>query len=93
MRQLDLMLCVDSSNMHLASLAGTPLLSVWGGTHPDVGFGPFVKNDESILQIGRDVLPCRPCSVYGKEVCYRGDFACLNYVTPEDVVGRMEKLL
>jgi ADP-heptose:LPS heptosyltransferase len=93
MRQLDLMLCVDSSNMHLASLAGIPLLSVWGGTHPDVGFGPYVKNDESILQIGRDVLPCRPCSVYGKEVCYRGDFACLNYITPEDVVGRMEKLL
>jgi ADP-heptose:LPS heptosyltransferase len=93
MRHLDLMLCVDSSNMHLASLAGTPLLSVWGGTHADVGFGPYVKNDESIVQIGRDVLPCRPCSVYGKEVCYRGDFACLNYITPEDVVGRMEKLL
>jgi ADP-heptose:LPS heptosyltransferase len=93
MRHLDLMLCVDSSNMHLASLAGTPLLSVWGGTHPDVGFGPYVKNEESIIQIGRDVLPCRPCSVYGKENCFRGDFACLNYITPEDVVGRMEKIL
>jgi ADP-heptose:LPS heptosyltransferase len=93
MRHLDLMLCVDSSNMHLASLAGTPLLSVWGGTHPDVGFGPYVKNEESIIQIARDVLPCRPCSVYGKETCYRGDFACLNYITPDDVVGRMEKML
>jgi ADP-heptose:LPS heptosyltransferase len=93
MRQLDLMLCVDSSNMHLASLAGTPFLSVWGGTHPDVGFGPYVKNEESIIQIGRDVLPCRPCSVYGKEDCYRGDFACLNYITPDVVVERMEKML
>ena len=93
MRQLDLMLCVDSSNMHLASLAGTPLLSVWGGTHPDVGFGPYGKNNESILQVGRDVLPCRPCSVYGREDCYRGDFACLNYITPDQVVGRIEKLL
>ena len=43
MRQLDLMLCVDSSNMHLASLAGTPILSIWGGTHPDVGFGPLCE--------------------------------------------------
>ena len=93
MRQLDLMLCVDSSNMHLASLAGAPLLSVWGGTHPDVGFGPYGQSSESIIQVGRDVLPCRPCSVYGKEVCYRGDFACLNYITPDEVVGRMEKLL
>jgi ADP-heptose:LPS heptosyltransferase len=41
MKHLDLMLCVDSSNMHLAALAGVPLLSVWGGTHPDVGFGPL----------------------------------------------------
>jgi ADP-heptose:LPS heptosyltransferase len=93
MRQLDLMLCVDSSNMHLASMAGTPLLSIWGGTHPDVGFGPYMKNGESIIQIGRDVLPCRPCSVYGKEECYRGDFACLNFITPDVVVGRIEKML
>ena len=76
-------------------MAGAPLLSVWGGTHPDVGFGPYGKNNEneSILQVGRDVLPCRPCSVYGKEDCYRGDFACLNYITPDQVVARMEKLL
>jgi ADP-heptose:LPS heptosyltransferase len=93
MRHLDLMLCVDSSNMHLATLAGARLLSIWGGTHPDVGFGPYGKDDDSILQIGRDVLPCRPCSVYGKEVCYRGDFACLNYISPDGVVERMEKLL
>jgi len=93
MQQLDLMLCVDSSNMHLASLMGVPLLSIWGGTHPDVGFGPFGKDEESILQISLEELPCRPCSVYGKEKCYRGDFACLNNITPDQVVGRMEKLL
>lgn len=93
MQQLDLMLCVDSSNMHLAALAGTPLLSIWGGTHPDVGFGPYGKGDESIVQVSREELPCRPCSVYGKETCYRGDFACLNQITPALVIERMEKLL
>lgn len=90
---LDLMLCVDSSNMHLAAMMGIPLLSIWGGTHPDVGFGPYGKGSESILQVGVDVLSCRPCSVYGKEKCYRGDFACLNYIKPEVVVSRMEQLL
>lgn len=93
MQQLDLMLCVDSSNMHFAATMGIPLLSIWGGTHPDIGFGPYGKGDESILQISREELPCRPCSVYGKEKCYRGDFACLNYITPEKVVERIEKLL
>ncbi|WP_228450792.1 glycosyltransferase family 9 protein [Chryseolinea soli] len=92
MQQLDGMLCVDSSNMHLAALMGVPLLSVWGGTFPDVGFGPFRKGEESILQISREELPCRPCSVYGKEKCLRGDFACLTRITPDMVVARLEEL-
>ena len=93
MQMLDLMLCVDSSNMHLAALSGTRLLSIWGGTHPDVGFGPYNKGDESILQISREVLPCRPCSVYGTEKCHRGDFACLTFIKPDEVVKRMTAAL
>jgi ADP-heptose:LPS heptosyltransferase len=89
MTHLDLMVCVDSSNMHLATMVNTPVLSIWGGTHPDVGFAPFGKGEESILQISRVDLSCRPCSVYGKETCFRGDFACLNQITPEMVVSRI----
>jgi ADP-heptose:LPS heptosyltransferase len=83
MQHLDLMLCTDSSNMHLAALSGAPLLSIWGGTHPDVGFGPFGRGKESMLQIDRTELPCRPCSVFGTGTCHRGDFACMNRITVE----------
>lgn len=93
LQQLDLMVCTDSSNMHLAALAGTPVLSIWGGTHPDVGFGPFGKGVESIIQIDQKELPCRPCSVYGKETCHRGDFACLNRITVETVARRITERL
>jgi ADP-heptose:LPS heptosyltransferase len=93
MQKLDLMLCTDSSNMHLAVLAGTPVLSIWGGTHPDVGFGPYQRGDESIIQIDRKELPCRPCSVFGKETCHRGDFACLNWITPDVISERIAKTL
>ena len=89
LQQLDLMVCTDSSNMHLAVLAGTSLVSIWGGTHPDVGFGPFGRGAESILQINREELPCRPCSVYGKEKCHRGDFACLTGISIETVANRI----
>ncbi len=90
MQHLDLMLCVDSSNMHLAALSGIPLLSIWGGTHPDVGFGPYnYSYDKNIIQISREELSCRPCSVYGREKCFRGDFACLNRITPEMVSERV----
>jgi ADP-heptose:LPS heptosyltransferase len=89
MTHLDLMVCADSSNMHLATMVNTPVLSIWGGTHPDVGFAPFGKGEESILQISRAELECRPCSVYGKETCFRGDFACMNWITPEVVAERV----
>jgi ADP-heptose:LPS heptosyltransferase len=85
MKRLDAMVCVDSSNMHFASLLGIPVISIWGGTHPNVGFGPLGGNEANLLQVSRDELPCRPCSVYGRETCYRGDFACLNRITPAQV--------
>lgn len=84
MKHLDLMVCVDSGNMHLASLAGVPVLSLWGGTHPDVGFAPFGEK-ASILQISRDELPCRPCSVFGRETCYVGGFPCLTRLSAERI--------
>lgn len=93
MQHLDLMLCVDSSNMHMAALSGVPLLSIWGGTHPDVGFAPYGKTSEDIIQIPREELPCRPCSVYGKETCYLGDFPCLSRITPDQVSLRVNSLL
>lgn len=93
MKKLDVMLCVDSSNMHLAALMGIPVISIWGGTHTDVGFGPYGKGEESIIQISREVLPCRPCSVYGREKCLRGDFACLTWITPQQVSEQIEKII
>jgi ADP-heptose:LPS heptosyltransferase len=88
-KRLDKMLCVDSSNMHLAALVGTPTVSLWGGTHPSTGFGPFGNVNHNIIQIGTDKLPCRPCSVYGKNSCWRGDFACLNEIPVEQILASL----
>jgi ADP-heptose:LPS heptosyltransferase len=88
MKHLDAMVCVDSANMHLAALAGVPVFSIWGGTHPDIGFAPFGKNN-TIVQVSRDELPCRPCSVYGRETCYVGGFPCLTRITSEVLAERL----
>lgn len=93
LNHIDLMVCVDSSNMHLAVLSGAPLLALWGGTYPGVGFGPWQYDPSVILQISREELPCRPCSVYGKETCLRQDFACLYRLTPELVEKEILKRL
>ncbi len=89
MQNLDVMLAVDSSNMHIATLAGIPVISVWGGTHPDVGFGPFGKGEESVIQITRAELPCRPCSVYGRETCHVGGFPCLTRISSDVIADRV----
>lgn len=62
---LDLMVSMDSANMHLASLVDTKVISIWGPTHYYMGFGPL-KNEKLIVEVSKDELPCRPCSIYGK---------------------------
>jgi len=84
--RLDVMLSMDSSGMHLASLKNIPVVSVWGATHPYAGFLGYGQSMSNVLQTD---LYCRPCSVYGNVPCYRGDFACMNQLTEEIVVEKV----
>ena len=86
MGQLNVMLSMDSANMHLASLVGTKVVSIWGGTHPYAGFLGWNQKLEDCIQLD---LPCRPCSVYGNKPCLRGDYACMNGITPEQIVEKL----
>ena len=38
---LDVMLSMDSGNAHLAAMLGKKVVTIWGVTHPFVGFTPF----------------------------------------------------
>jgi len=81
---LDLMLSMDSSGMHLASLKGIPVVSIWGATHPYAGFLGYGQDLNDAIQTD---LYCRPCSVYGNIPCYRGDFACMNNLSETIVIN------
>lgn len=85
--QLDVMLSMDSANMHLASLFGVPVVSVWGATHPFAGFMGYGQHMENAVQIMD--LSCRPCSVFGNKPCFRGDHACMEWILPERIVERV----
>ena len=86
MGQLDVMLSMDSANMHLASLVGTRVVSLWGGTHPYAGFLGWHQKPSDCIQLD---LPCRPCSVYGNKPCFRGDYACMNGIAPEQIIAKL----
>ena len=90
MSQLDTMVSMDSANMHLASICGTRVVSIWGATHPYAGFMGWNQSTDDAVQID---LPCRPCSIYGNRPCMRGDYACLNNIDPITIADRVEVAL
>ena len=88
--RLDLMISMDSLGMHLASLEGTPVISVWGATHPFAGFLGYGQDINDAVQID---LECRPCSVYGNKLCFRGDFACMTYLEESLIIDKVNEKL
>lgn len=82
--ELEVMISMDSANMHLASLVGTRCISVWGSTHPYAGFLGYGQSENDIVQV-KD-LTCRPCSVFGDKACYRGDWACLEEIDIQKII-------
>ena len=90
MSQLDTMVSMDSANMHIASLTGTPVISIWGATHPYCGFSGWNQSSENTVQTD---LSCRPCSVYGNKPCLRQDYACLYEIKPEEILQQIKTVL
>lgn len=90
MSYLDLMITMDSGNMHLASLVGTKVVSIWGATHPYAGFYGYGQDPENIVQVE---MFCRPCSVFGNKPCYRKNYACMYEILPEMILEKVKKLI
>lgn len=87
---LDVMVSMDSANMHFASLVNVPVVSIWGATHPYAGFLGWNQQMENTVQAQ---LSCRPCSVFGNKPCYRGDWACMNLILPSAVSDKVNNVL
>lgn len=55
----------DSAIVHFSEAVGTPVLSIFGPTVKEFGYGPYLSQSKLI-----DVsLPCRPCSRNGSGAC------------------------
>ena len=88
---LDVLVCAAGATMHMARLTGAPIVALWGGTHPDCGYGAYGANPErDYLQLD---LPCRPCSAFGEGYCRREDYACLNRLTPDMILDKVHDVV
>jgi ADP-heptose:LPS heptosyltransferase len=83
------MVSMDSANMHIESLVGTPVISIWGATSPLAGFLGWRQKEEDCVQLPLD---CRPCSIFGNKPCRSGDYKCMK-IEPQTVVEKIKQRL
>jgi len=76
----------DSGPMHVATAVGTPVVGVFGATHPRLGFAPLGPADAAVTLN----LPCSPCSLHGDRACRYGTHACMEDLTPQKVIEEAE---
>ena len=81
-RRAALLVTNDSAPLHLATAVGTPVVAIFGPTVPEFGFGPRGAGD---VALGRNGLPCRPCSKHGPPVCPLGHHRCMRDLSVETV--------
>lgn len=87
---LDTIVTMDSANMHLASLVGVRVVSIWGATHSYCGFKGYRQKESDIIQLP---MTCRPCSVFGNKPCARGDYHCLRGISPQIVIKKVKSII
>ena len=86
LKQIDLLVTLDSGPMHLAAALGTPLVALFGPTDPRLT-GPYGTGG-TILRVP---LPCSPCL---KRRCQiQDDRLCMRSISEEDVAEAASAIL
>lgn len=89
---LDVMVSMDSGNGHLAANYGVPVVTVWGVTHPCLGFGPYNQPIENSLLANRDEFPLIPTSVYGNKLP-EGYEDAIASIDPMAIAKKVQEIL
>ena len=79
----------DSGIAHLSSAVGTPVISIFGPTHPALGFQPRGLLD---IIVQADVSCC-PCSLHGDKKCFQKEQYCFTRIEPLEVVEKAGTLI
>ena len=80
----------DSGAAHVASAVGTPVVSIFGPTAPELGYAAYGPATLVVEQAG---LVCRPCGRHGSKRCPLGHFRCMRELTGETVLESVDALL
>lgn len=92
MAELNLMIAVDSANMHFAAMLEIPILSLWGPTHPFYGFYPWLQPMDHAILADLRQYPTLPSSMNGKNT-HPGTEDCMRSITVEMIVTKVAGIL
>ena len=92
MAYLDLMISMDSANGHLATNMGVKVLTIWGLTHPFIGFAPWGQPNSHNITVDRQEFPLIPTSVYGNKVP-TGYENILRSISPKRIIEKSLEIL
>ena len=88
----DTMLTMDSGNAHIAAMLGIKTITLWGATHPFLGFSAFNQPMENVLVSDRNLYPKLPTSVYGNKKV-EGYEDAMRTILPEQVIEKIQTSL
>ncbi len=85
----DITISNDSAIAHMSRAVSTPVLMIYGATHPYFGFYPLKEEGDFLFKN----FPCQPCDLHGKKSCKYSDNRCLRSILPEEVVEKAFSIL
>ena len=88
-QSMDLFISNDTGLMHLAAAHNIPTISIFGPTHPKLGFYPLGTKSS----IFYSDITCSPCSKWGEKRCRYDKRECFSSTTVEHVLDRVHLIL
>ena len=92
MSNLSLMVSMDSANGHIATLFGINVISIWGATHPCLGYAAFGQSEQNSITPSLEKYPRIPVSIYGAK-CPNEYIDAINDIRVEEVIKRIKKVI
>ena len=89
---LGLMISMDSANGHIASLFGVNVITIWGATHPFIGYSPLNQPQKNSIIPDLEQFPKVPVTIYGSR-CPKDYVNAINSIQPEKILKRFNELV
>jgi heptosyltransferase-2 len=88
-RKGKLLISNDSGAMHMATVAGLPVVAIFGPTVLNFGYRPWTSK----AVVVEKTLSCRPCGLHGSQKCPIGTHECMKGIEAKKVFDAAQTFL